>query len=358
MKAAITGGSGFLGTAIYKELLRRGQEVVLFDRSEPPYALPQGVRWRKCDVSNVHQVKAAMDEEKPDHLYLLAGMLGTTELTYQPVNASRVNVGGVSSFMQILAEGGSLPRTFYVTKPSAWENMYTITKDAANRIMKFYSMKNEDGSSVTGLKNTFELVLHKWFNAYGPGQHTHPVRKAVPYMILSALANRPIRIHGNGEQTADYIHIDDIAKIAVHAMNQEKVPYSKKDGFLIPTEMDIGTGVPISVNQLVETIVRLTESKSEIIHDHMRSGETPDTELVANPVHINKIMGAGQRVGYRHKFVDFEDGMWETIQWYKALPESHKQEALEFYDKTAHSEEELRAFFTQGKAAAEPSEEA
>jgi UDP-glucose 4-epimerase len=333
MKVAITGGSGFVGSAIYRKCLERGQEVVLLDRSKPTYNLPDGVSWTHCDVSDEELVKKSMDQEQPDHLYMLAGVLGTTELTFRPAEAARVNVGGVANFMQILAEGKELPPTFLVSKPSAWPNVYTVTKDAAKSFVEYYmSLKNNLVSPIKGL----EGVIHKWFNAYGPGQHTHPIRKAVPYFILKALANENLRIHGDGTQTADYIHIDDIANIAVTAMND--FPYTQE------REIDVGTGVPIDVNYLAEVIVRLSKSKSRIIRDPMRTGELPGTELVANTVNLNRIMGRG-KPGYRYSFRDFEDGMLETIDYYRSITREQKEKALDFYRLTEENEHNLLNYF-------------
>ena len=330
MKVAITGGSGFVGSAIYNECLSRGQEVILLDRSKPKYKLPEGVSWIHCDVSEENLVKQAMDKTQPDQIYMLAGVLGTTELIFKPAEAVRVNIGGVANFMQILAEGGKLPPTFFVHKPSAWPNMYTTTKDAAKEIIELYMTHKEiENSPTKGL----EGVIHKWFNAYGPGQHMYPIRKAVPYFILKALENEPLRIHGDGTQTADYIHIGDIAKIAVTAMND--FPFTGR------REIDVGTGVPIDVSYLAETIVKLSKSKSEIIHDPMRSGELPGTELVANTVNINRIMG-NRTPGYKYQFKDFEEGMMETIEYYKKVPKEEREKALNFYRETERSEKILR----------------
>ncbi len=335
MKVGITGGSGFIGSAIYKECLKRGQEIVLLDKSKPKYNLPEGVSWFRCDVSDENLVKRAMDKIQPDQLYLLAGILGTTELIFQPAQSVRVNVVGVANFMQILAEGGNLPPTFFVSKPSAWPNIYTTTKDAAKEIIEFYmSHRNMPNPPTKGL----EGVIHKWFNAYGPGQHTHPVRKAVPYFTLKALSNEPLRIHGDGTQTADYIHIEDIAKIAVTAMND--YPLTKE------REIDVGTGVPIDVKYLAETIVELSKSKSKIIHFKMRSGELPGTELVANTVNINRIMG-NNKPGFRYKFKDFEEGMIETIKYYQSISEEERRVALDFYKKTERSESNMRDYFRE-----------
>lgn len=337
MKTAITGGSGFVGSAIYKECLKRNHEVVLLDRSEPSYKLPEGVSWIHCDVSDEGLVKKAMDEVQPDQLYMLAGLLGTTELIFKPAQSVKVNIGGVANFMQILAEGGELPPTFLVSKPSAWPNMYTTTKDASKEILQFYmSHKDMPNAPTKGL----EGVIHKWFNAYGPGQHTYPIRKAVPYFILKALGDEPLRIHGDGIQTADYVHIEDIANIAVTAMNDYPLTGSR--------EIDVGTGVPIDVNYLAETIVNLSGSNSKIVHDNMRSGELPGTELVANTVNVNRIMG-NNKPGFRYLFRDFEEGMNETIEYYKSLPKEKREEALKFYRQTEKSESGLMDYFREAK---------
>ena len=337
MKVAITGGSGFVGSAIYKECLKRNQEVTLLDRTKPNYDLPEGVSWHHCDVSNEDLVKRSMGDVQPDQLYLLAGVLGTTELIFQPAKAVRTNIGGVANFMQLLAEGGELPPTFLVSKPSAWPNVYTTTKDASKELMGFYMSHREMLNPPT---KGLEGVIHKWFNAYGPGQHTHPIRKAVPYFILKALENEPLRIHGDGIQTTDYIHIEDIAKIAVTAMNDYPLTGDK--------EIDVGTGVPRDINYLAETIIRLSDSDSEIVHDNMRSGELPGTELVANTVNVNRIMG-GNKPGFRYQFKDFEEGMLETIDYYKSLPKKERDSALNFYKKTEESESGLMDYFKRGK---------
>lgn len=307
-KIAVTGGSGFIGSAICLECQARGQEVIIFDKAEPLYKLPDGVTWFQGDICNKKHVRKLIKEVKPDHIYMVAGILGTSELNRAPGIATLVNIHGVANFMDF-AVTGELPSVFFAAKPNIWENMYTITKQSAERIIQLY-MKEY------GLMGT----IHRWYNAYGPRQHTHPVRKAVPYFILMALNNLPVRIHGSGNQATDYIHVQDVAKIAVESMNNGKFTNSEI--------VDVGTGVELKVNDLAEIIIKLSESKSKIIHVPMREGEIPETKPVANAAKIKKIMGAD------FEFTNFEKGMLETIDYYRNLPGEQKDSALEFYMST------------------------
>jgi UDP-glucose 4-epimerase len=168
-------------------------------------------------------------------------------------------------------------------------------------------------------------VIHRWYNAYGPGQHTHPVRKAVPYFILQALHDRPLKIFGHGHQTADFIHVDDVAKVAVEAMSAE-TPTGRE-------VVEVGSGFELSVNNLAKRIIKLTNSKSEIVHVPMRMGEEDNTRLCAD---ISRLRGV---MGFEFQFKDFDKGMMETIEHYRNLPEAQKKEALDFYEKIDQEKE-------------------
>lgn len=309
---AITGGSGFVGSAIYRECLRRKEfKVVLLDKTKPEYQLPENVSWIECDTTDIDLVRSSLKAVRPDHLYLIAGVLGTTELNRDPLKAVKNNIDGVATFMNICIEENVFPKLFYVTKPNVWENMYTITKETSERIIKLY-MKEFN------LKG----CIHRWFNAYGPGQHTHPIRKAVPYFILNAFHNKPLEIWGDGSQTVDLIHIDDIAYLAVEAMN--------KDTTTQDHVIDLGTGIPVTVKDLAEMIIRLTGSKSEIIYKGVRPGGVENTILVADTTDLN------QYICSDYKFKDLESGMEETIEYYKNLSKEHLDSFFAYYNSKEH----------------------
>ncbi len=112
-----------------------------------------------------------------------------------------------------------------------------------------------------------------------------------------ALNNKPLKIHGDGEQTVDLIHVNDIAKIAIEAMGKTKDKLTNEE------VIDVGTGDDITVNELVKIIIRLCNSSSEIIYEKMRSGEVSNTKLAANITRQNQI------IRNDFKFRDFEEGM-------------------------------------------------
>ena len=309
-KVAITGGSGFIGSRIYRECRRSGNEVILLDKSKPRYELPEGITWEQCDVSNKDLVHRVMEKIQPiNQLYLVAGVLGTSELNLTPSKASEANVTGLANFMDLVVEPNrDFPKTFYVTKPNVWENIYTITKEASERMIQFYM--NEFG---------LEGVIHKWYNAYGPGQHTHPVRKAVPYFALMALNNLPLKIHGDGTQTMDLVYVDDIAKIAVESMNKPREELTNEE------VIDVGFGEQVVVNDLAKLMIDMCGSKSKIIHEPMRTGETPNTKLCADTTRVREIMGSD------FKFTDLKKGMLETVKYYRNINPIQAEAALDFY---------------------------
>ena len=305
-KIAITGGSGFVGTAIYRECLKRGYSVVLLDRSEPNYELPNGVNWIECDATDLTKVSQCIKNERPDQIYLIAGVLGTAELNDTPHKAVVHNISSISTFME-LASKEELPPIFYATKPNVWKNMYTYTKEASENIIKYYIREGK----VSG-------VIHKWYNIYGEGQSSYPVRKVVPYFILSALNNKPLEIWGDGEQTMDLIYVKDVAYLAVEAMNSNKLTNDHV--------IDIGRGIEISVNKLADMIIGLTYSNSEVIHRDMRSGETSGTKLAANTEGIYKYISQG------YQFFDLEETLKTTINYYSQLPQNKIKQFFKFYN--------------------------
>lgn len=311
-KIAITGGSGFVGSAIYRECLKRkDSQIFLFDKTKPDYVLPDNVYWIECDTTDFNLVKKCLNETNPDHIYLIAGVLGTTELNFHPLKAVQNNSVGISTFIEVLLTMEKKPRLFYVTKPNVWENMYTITKENAERIIKLY-MK----------EYAIEGCIHKWFNAYGPGQHTHPIRKAVPYFIINALHNKPLEIWGNGKQTVDLIHIEDIAYLAVEAMN--------KDVCTNENVVDIGSGVSVTVEDLAKLIIKLTNSSSDIVYKNMRSGEVEETILVADTT------GIDNHIVPNYEFKDLEKGMKDTIEYYRNISDEHKESFFTYYNSNQH----------------------
>ena len=275
MRALVTGSAGFIGGTLVQELKTNGYEVIGFDKRK---AQLQG------NIVNFNFDKILKDT---DVVFHLAGLLGTTELFHRVIDAEKVNVIGTLNLLESMRRN-DVSRIIFTSKPNIWKyNVYTITKENCERYLEMYR-------EIYGIKS----VIARPFNVYGPCEYITEYRKAVPYFIVMALRNEPIEIFGYGKQNMDAVYVDDTVKAL--RICAEKVPKET---------VEIGTSKPVSVNDLAEKIVKLTSSKSEIVHISMRKGEFNSERLYANG-NMERLLGFKPQTS-------LHDGLKMTIKWYR-----------------------------------------
>lgn len=243
MKIAITGGGGFIGRATIAAAEAAGHTAWAFDRH---------------DGNDILGDLAALNSA--DCVIHLAGMLGTAELFDHPEAAIEANVVGTLRILRWCADTGA--RYVGITMPdSSWANVYQATKLCAARL-------------ATAWHQTYGVpVSHvRAFNAYGPGQAHGPghPRKILPAFATDAWAGEPLTIWGSGLQTVDLIHVEDVAQMLLTATR-----FGNDEVF------DAGTGEAMTVRRLANYVNTYTGNTAGVVHQPMRSGETPDTSIVA-----------------------------------------------------------------------------
>ena len=142
-----------------------------------------------------------------------------------------------------------------------------------------------------------ETVSLRVFNAYGPGQHlpaSHP--PVVPYFLRQALRHGSIVIHSNGQQTRDYVYVDDVVSAMVAASTAPNL-----DGAVI----NVGSGRETSVRDLVKTVFAVTNSDAEVIYN-------PKTAAGVSRMCADLTLAA-QKLNYKPS-ISLEDGLRLTIQ--------------------------------------------
>lgn len=297
-KAVVTGGSGFLGSALVGELYARNYEVVVLDITIDPI---WPVQYVNCSI--LGSSKLVEKFAGADVIYHMAGTLGTSELNSHINHSVEVNItGSLNVFNAAIIAG--VKRVFFPSKPNPWVNSYSITKAAVDGYSRLY---NEE--------KPIRISSLRYFNAYGPRQHMVPVRKIIPYFAAQAMLGMPLEVFGDGEQTTDMIYSQDVARITVEFMERDYI-----DG--IP---ELGRGIPVTVNQIAREVNDYFGNRGGIVHREMRRGETPNTKLVADIRLLQSI------VGDLH-FVDWKTSLCDTLSYYKALPSHYLGETARFYN--------------------------
>jgi UDP-glucose 4-epimerase len=294
MRAIVIGGCGFLGGTVARELLRRGRDVIVFDKSIKHDI--SGVSYVILDIFDLFSLKKAMVGADEDYHY--AGEVGTTELFRNPHAAVSVNISGTLNVLNAAMES-KVRRMMYCAMPSIWLNPYSITKKAASDICLAY--KKNFG---------FDVRVMRIFNAYGPGQHLHPVRKIIPIFTLQALHDLSLEIWGNGEQYVDLVYYEDAAKILIDHMQLEQMKNEV---------IDVDAAIHLTVREVADKIISLTGSKSQIINLPMRRGEDDNTYSIARTTR------------YGAYTTDIDTGLTETISYFTNLAKQELQHAIEFY---------------------------
>jgi len=241
---AVTGGDGFIGSAVRRLLTARKIKSKSLDRST-------GV-----DVRDFEAVlNSTLDCSGVIHL---AGVLGTAELFDTPWAAVDVNVGGTLNVLEACKTNGLA--YVGIGMPDVFPSLYTATKVAAIRMARAYH--HAHGVPVSHVTA---------YNAFGPGQKIgdgHP-QKIIPTFARNAWRGVPLPVWGSGEQTVDLIHTDDIARMLVDALKFG-------DGQFF----DAGTGVGLTVLEVAD-MVRQVVGRGEVEFLPMRAGEV-ETKVVAS----------------------------------------------------------------------------
>lgn len=243
MRVLVTGGGGFIGQAVVRELEKRGDKPEVF-------GLEHG------GVTDGEAVAEAVDGM--DAVIHLAGLLGTHELFDTVHAAIDANVHGTVNVLDACVSAGA--GYVGIEMPPVFPSVYTATKICGSRLASAYH-------------RTYDLpVAHvRAFNVIGPGQAHGPghPQKIAPTFATEAWAGRPIPIWGDGTQTVDLIHVDQVARLLVDAID-----------FHDDAVFDAGSGYALTVNQVAEFVLALTGSDAGVEYLPMRRGEVP-THIVA-----------------------------------------------------------------------------
>ncbi|MCL4265197.1 MAG: NAD-dependent epimerase/dehydratase family protein [Anaerolineae bacterium] len=291
MRFLVTGGAGFLGTALANRLARSGHEVqVLDDLSRGSReGLDTAVQFTEGDVDNVPLLWSLL--RGVDCVYHLAARVSVAESILHPREYSRVNVGGTVSLMEAMRDTG-VRRVVLASSGAVYgrqpqqpvheadhpqpDSPYAVSKWAAEQYVH-----------TIGQLWNMETVALRIFNAYGPGQPL-PASHApvVPRFLRQAHSGGSVVLFGDGQQTRDFVYITDVVAALVSAASASGINRQI---------INIGCGVETSIAALADEIEAVTGHKLHRIHNPEKAGGVP--RLVADISRAKMLLGFRPLVG-------------------------------------------------------------
>ena len=312
-RTLVTGGAGFLGSHLCEYLLKQGHEVICMDNlltgdiRNIEHLQGENFRFIKHDVTEYIFLAGPID-------YILHFASPASPLDYLQLPIQTLKVGALGTH-KALGLAKEKKATFLLASTSEvygdplvhpqredyWGNVNPIgprgVYDEAKRFAEALTMAYHRNHGI-------DTKIVRIFNTFGPRMRLRDGR-AIPAFITQALNNEPVTVFGDGNQTRSFCYVDDtIEGIYRLLMSDFNEP------------VNIGNPREMTVKEMAETIIRLTGSKSKIVHEPL----PVDDPKVRQP----DITRAREILGWEPK-VAIEDGLVKTIDWFKTLNDELKQ---------------------------------
>jgi UDP-glucose 4-epimerase len=276
MRFLVTGGAGFLGSALSNHLLAQGHEVFVLDdlSNGQKERLDPAIHFTRGDIGNIPLLWSLLYDV--DCVYHLAARVSVAQSVLHPRDYNRVNVGGTVSLMEAMRDTG-VQRVVFTSSGSIYGNQprKPVREEARPLPDSPYAVSKwaaEQYIHTIGELWGIETVALRIFNAYGPNQSL-PLSHApvMPRFIQQALTGGSIVLFGDGLQTRDFVYVDDVVSALVTAATAADINRSV---------INIGSGIEVSINDLVDQIEQVTGRS--VNHIYNPAGASGVPRLVAD----------------------------------------------------------------------------
>jgi UDP-glucose 4-epimerase len=268
MKFLVTGGAGFLGSALANRLVEQGHHVrVLDDLSAGDQSrLDPRVVFTRGDTRDIPKLWTLL--KGVDCVYHLAARVSVPESVLYPVEYNEVNVGGTVSLMTAVRDA-RVKRVVFTSSGAAYgeQEEQPVRETARLRPASPYAVSKMAAESYVlalGALWGIESVILRIFNAYGPGQSIPPTHAPViPRFLKQILGGGSLVIYGDGSQSRDFVYISDVVDAMVAAAKASSVDRAV---------INVGSGQEMTINGLVDAIERVTGRAAHRLHNKTESG--------------------------------------------------------------------------------------
>jgi UDP-glucose 4-epimerase len=264
-KILVTGGAGFIPSCLAEKLAEKAENtVVIVDNfltgrmEKVPVSKHNNIKFIKCDVNNFQDISGVFYAWSFDFVFHYAAMVGVKRTLENPVSVL-ADIAGINNVLT-LSKNTGVRRVYFSSSSEVYgepvefpQNEHTTP---LNSRLPYAIVKNVGEAYLKSFRQEYglEYTIFRFFNTYGPKQSKDFV---VSKFLSNAVNGKDITVYGDGSQTRTFCFIDDNIAATTNAFYQNK---------FVNDVVNIGGDKEITILELAQTIIKVTSSKSKIVH--------------------------------------------------------------------------------------------
>jgi UDP-glucose 4-epimerase len=269
-KIVVTGGAGFIGSHLAEHYGNLGYDIYVIDN------LRSGNRENLKNIKNLHFIEESITNKKiveeavknAEYVFNFAALVSVPESIEKPYECVDINVNGILNLLEAAKKYG-VKKLVHVSSAAVYGDNPILPKKVSMKPEPKtpYSITKLDGEYYCQMYSeqfNLKTTCLRFFNVFGERQNPKSqYAAAVPIFIEKAIKNEDITIYGDGQQTRDFIYVKDIVQ-ACSLAAQSDLKYGL---------FNVAYGKSISILDIAKTIIKLTNSKSNILFAPERAGD-------------------------------------------------------------------------------------
>jgi nucleoside-diphosphate-sugar epimerase len=308
MKYVVTGGGGFIGSALVRGLLEDGSgEVVVIDtfltgREENLADVHGSFQLHRVDIRDYDAIAPLL--RGADVVFHEAAIPSVPRSIEDPIPSHEVNINGTFQVLRAAANGG-VGRLVYAASSSAYGDSDVLPKveTMQTRPKSPYAVQKLTGEYYASTFTScygLETVSLRYFNVYGPRQDpSSPYSGVLSRFMTAILERRAPTIFGDGEQSRDFTFVEDVVRLNLLAARTKGISGKMFNG---------GNGGRITLNQAWSALQKIEGVEIAPLYGPARSGDVLHSQADTTRAHAE--------LGYTPRF-SFEDGLRQTLAWFR-----------------------------------------